>query len=59
MVRLSATVSAGGVISIIAAAVFWKWLPQIRQGARQLIVAQQMSGGPPGQPVVMAPPSSR
>jgi MFS family permease len=53
------TVSAGGVISIVAAAVFWKWLPQIRLGARRLIVAQQMSGGPPGQPVAMAPPSSR
>lgn len=53
------TVSAGGVISVLAAAVFWKWLPQIRQGARLLIVAQQMSGGPPGQPIAMAPPSSR
>jgi MFS family permease len=53
------TVSAGGVISIAAAAVFWRWLPQIRQGARLLIVAQQMSGGPAGQSTIMAPPSSR
>jgi MFS family permease len=53
------TVTAGGVVSIVAAAVFWKWLPQIREGARLLIVAQQMSGGPPGQPIAMAPPSSR
>jgi MFS family permease len=43
------TVAAGGAISMVAASVFWMWWPQIRVGARKLIVAQQMAGGDPPQ----------
>jgi MFS family permease len=44
-----ATVACGGVISIIAAAVFWMRLPRIRPDARRLILAQQMAAGDPPQ----------
>ena len=43
------TVAGGGVISMLAAAIFWMWWPQIRVSARTLIVAQQMAGGDPPQ----------
>jgi MFS family permease len=43
------TVAGGGAISMVAAAVFWIWWPQIRVSARKLIVAQQMAGGDPPQ----------
>jgi MFS family permease len=43
------TVAGGGAISMVAAAVFWIWWPQIRVSARKLIVAQQMVGGDPPQ----------
>ena len=43
------TVAGGGVISMLAASIFWMWWPQIRVHARRLIVAQQMAGGDPPQ----------
>ncbi len=43
------TVGCGGVVCLMGAAVFWKYLPGIRVQARRLIVAQQMSGGSPPQ----------
>jgi MFS family permease len=43
------TVAGGGALSMLAAAVFWMWWPQIRVIARKLIVAQQMAGGDPPQ----------
>jgi MFS family permease len=43
------TVAAAGVVCIAAAGVFWTFLPNIRVGARQLVVAQQMAGGDPPQ----------
>ena len=43
------TVAGGGVISMLAASIFWMWWPQIRVHARKLIVAQQMAGGDPPQ----------
>lgn len=43
------TVAGGGVICMVGAAIFWLWLPQIRVGARRLIVAQQMAAGNPPQ----------
>jgi MFS family permease len=39
------TVAGGGALSMLAAAIFWMWWPQIRVHARRLIVAQQMAGG--------------
>jgi len=42
-----ATVAAAGAICMAAAAAFRMWLPRIRVGARSLIAAQQMAGGPP------------
>jgi MFS family permease len=41
------TVACGGVISIVAAAVFWMRLPRIRGDARRLILAQQTVAGDP------------
>ena len=43
------TVAGGGAVSMVAAAIFWMWWPQIRVSARKLIVAQQMAGGDPPQ----------
>ena len=43
------TVACGGLIALVAAGVFWTFLPGIRVGARRLIVAQQMAGGDPPQ----------
>jgi len=43
------TVAGGGVICLASAAVFWRWLPQIRTHARRMIVAQQMEAGNPPQ----------
>jgi MFS family permease len=43
------TVAGGGALSMLAAAIFWMWWPQIRVHARRLIVAQQMAGGDPPQ----------
>lgn len=43
------TLSIGGVVAIAGAAVFARNLPSIRVEARQLIVAQEMSGGEPVQ----------
>jgi MFS family permease len=43
------TVACGGAISMLAAAIFWMWWPQIRVRAHRLIVAQQMAGGDPPQ----------
>jgi MFS family permease len=43
------TVTGGGAIAMVAASIFWMWWPQIRVGARRLIVAQQMAGGDPPQ----------
>ena len=44
-----ATVASGGIVCICAAMVYWMFLPRIRIGARQLIVAQQMTAGDPPQ----------
>lgn len=44
-----ATVGVAGAICVAAAAVFRAWLPQIRAGARRLIVAQGLAGGDPPQ----------
>lgn len=44
-----ATVAVAGTICVAGAAVFRLWLPQIRAGARRLIVAQSMAGGDPPQ----------
>jgi MFS family permease len=42
-----ATVAIGGIVCIVAAAVFAARLPHMRGEARQLIVAQGMTGGSP------------
>jgi MFS family permease len=47
-------VVAGGVICLVGAAAFGVWLPRIRSGARQLIVANGMAGGDPPQEVTGA-----
>jgi MFS family permease len=41
------TVAAGGMVCVIAGAVFTVRLPQLRPAARQLIIAQQGAGGDP------------
>jgi MFS family permease len=43
------TVGLGGVVAIVGAAVFGSKLPVIRPATREMIVAQQMSGGAPAQ----------
>jgi MFS family permease len=43
------TVGLGGVAAIVGAAAFGSKLPVIRPAAREMIVAQQMSGGAPAQ----------
>jgi MFS family permease len=43
------TVALGGVVAIVGAAVFGSKLSAIRPAAREMIVAQQMSGGAPAQ----------
>jgi MFS family permease len=45
------TIALGGVIAIIGAAVFARNLPKIRVEARELIIAQGMTGGEPAQEV--------
>ena len=56
------TLSIGGVICMIAAAVFLSRLPQFRIGARELVVAQGLAGGDPAQEIassgMMNPPFS-
>ena len=47
-----ATVAASGVLCMISAVVFRILLPQIRVGARKLIVAQEMAAGIPPQEAV-------
>lgn len=44
-----AAVSAGGLVCVLAAIVFWLRLPAHRVVARQLILAQQVAGGEPAQ----------
>jgi hypothetical protein len=41
------TIALGGLICIVAAAVFAQRLPALRVEARQLIVAQGLAGGDP------------
>jgi MFS family permease len=41
------TVAVGGAACVVGAAFFWVRLPTLRGEARQLIIAQQMSGGSP------------
>jgi MFS family permease len=43
------TVGLGGVVAIVGAAAFGSKLPVIRPAAREMIVAQQMSGGAPAE----------
>jgi MFS family permease len=43
------TVGIGGVVAVVGAAVFGSKLSAIRPAAREMIVAQQMSGGAPAQ----------
>jgi MFS family permease len=43
------TVFIGGMVSLFGAAIFWSKLPTLRPAAREMIVAQQMSGGAPAQ----------
>lgn len=50
------TVALGGGACIVGAAFFWRRLPMLRGEARQLIVAQQMSGGSPPEEMT-APPT--
>ena len=45
------TVAIGGVIALISGTVFGLHLPKLRPIARELIVAQQMSGGTPAQEI--------
>jgi len=45
------TVAMGGVIALISGTVFGSRLSALRPVARQLIVAQQMSGGTPAQEI--------
>ena len=51
------TVAAGGAIAILGALVFARYLPKIRVGARQLIIAQGMAAGEPTQEL-NTPPAS-
>ena len=55
-----ATVTLGGIVCIVGAAVFGLHLPALRHEARQMIVALQVAGGEPpeemtGQASVVAP----
>jgi MFS family permease len=43
------TVFIGGMAAIVGAGVFWTRLPSLRPVAREMIVAQQISGGAPAQ----------
>jgi MFS family permease len=43
------TVAIGGVMAIVGAGVFWSKLPALRPAAREMIIAQQMSGGAPAE----------
>lgn len=43
------TVFIGGVVAIAGAGIFWTRLSSLRPSAREMIVAQQMSGGTPAQ----------
>jgi MFS family permease len=43
------TVFIGGMAAICGAAIFWTRLPVLRPATREMIVAQQMSGGAPAQ----------
>ncbi len=45
------TLSIGGFVCMMAAAVFLARLPQFRVGARQLVVAQGLAGGDPPQEI--------
>lgn len=47
-----ATVALGGLICLVAAALFTVRLPDLRAGARELIVAQELAGGDPAQEIV-------
>jgi MFS family permease len=57
------TLSIGGFVCMIAAAVFLTRLPQFRIGARQLVIAQGLAGGDPPQEIATSgmanPPFSR
>jgi MFS family permease len=50
------TVALGGAVCILAASLFALRLPRLRGAARQLIIAQQMSGGSPPEEMT-APPT--
>jgi len=43
------TVAGGGIITVLAAIVFFLRLPSLRNEARQLIIAQQTAGGEPAE----------
>jgi MFS family permease len=43
------TVASGGIVCMCAAGIYWMFLPRIRVGARQLILAQNMTSGDPPQ----------
>jgi MFS family permease len=43
------TVATGGIVCMCAAGIYWLFLPRIRVGARQLILAQNMTSGDPPQ----------
>ncbi len=49
------TVAVGGAACIVGASLFWLRLPMLRGEARQLIIAQQMSGGSPPDEVTDTP----
>ncbi|AUX44219.1 MFS transporter [Sorangium cellulosum] len=49
-----ATVASGGACCIVAAAVFARRLPSLRQQARELIIAQQMAAGTPAEQLTQA-----
>ncbi len=50
------TVALGGAVCIVGGIVFWLHLPALRPAARQLIVAQQASGGVPAEEVTGTTP---
>jgi MFS family permease len=43
------TVFIGGIAAIVGAGIFWLRLPSLRPVAREMIIAQQMSGGAPAE----------
>lgn len=49
------TVAVGGGACIVGAGLFWLRLPTLRGEARQLIIAQQMSGGTPSEEISDSP----